>query len=62
MVRALDNFGLAFVLVVVFFVLAVLVDTTGASSSVLVSDVSRASRYAFILFNLSGPQVCFKNS
>jgi hypothetical protein len=58
-VCAFDNFGLDFVLVVP----AVLLDATGASSSVLlVSDLLRASMYALTLFNLSAPQVCFKNS
>lgn len=68
-VRAFDNLGLAFVevleevvVVVVVVALAVVVDVDGPSSSVLASDLSRASSNALTLFNLSAPQACFKNS
>lgn len=56
-VRAFDNLGLAFVFV------SVVVEVVGASSSsVLLSDLSRASSNALTRFNLSSPQACFKNS
>ncbi len=71
-VRAFDSLGLAFVLVEAFEEEAVVVvvvvaptvvfDVDGASSSALVSDVSRASSNALTCFNLSSPQACFKNS
>jgi hypothetical protein len=64
-VRAFDNLGLAFVLVEVLdeaVVVVVVPATDGASSSVPESNFSGGENIALILFNLSAPQLFFKNS